>query len=297
MRRHALAVIVVAACHGEASRPTIRLRPACADHEYFTAGACTPRGDAAAKLAASREALEIPEVDVATVALTQAEQAGPLAHEDNITLWKLRGIAAAYIDDVARARAAFEMLIALDPLHILSYETSPKATRVFEAARNDAKQHAAPAIDLNWSAGQKVGAPVPVALTVVADPAKFLRKATLFLRARGEPSWRAADVTLGNVGAEQSLVLPPVVATRPVSLELYLRAYDDRGNEVLAWADPKQPREIPLRYDPPRPWWQTWWGITILGSVAVAGTGAIVYVATQEPPDRVSGSVGTVGAK
>ena len=38
---------------------------------------------------------------------------------------------------------------------------------------------------------------------------------------------------------------------KPVSLELYLRAYDDRGNEVLTWADPTRPREIPLRYDPP----------------------------------------------
>lgn len=288
--------LVGAGCASQASRPTLALRAACPETHFHDGTACRPRGDAKARLATGVEALEIPEVDVATAAIDAAEQAGPLAHDDNVTLWKLRGLAASYVDDVPRARAAFDMLVALDPLHILSYDTSPKATQVFEAARTEAKDRGAPAVDVNWSVGQKVGDPVPLALTVVADPKQFLRRATLFVRTRGEASWRSADLALGQVGAETRVVLPPVAATRAVSLELYLRAYDDRGNEVLTWAEPARPREIPLGYDPPRRWWQTWWGITLLGSVAIAGTGAVVYVVTQEPPDRVPGMVGTVSS-
>ena len=80
-------------------------------------------------------------------------------------------------------------------------------------------------------------------------------------------------------------------ATRPVSLELYLRAYDDRGNEVLAWADPKQPREIPLRYDPPTPWYRRGWFYAAVGTVVAVSVGVTVYELTLAPPDTVAGSV------
>ena len=182
------------------------------------------------------------------------------------------------------------MLLALDPGHVLSYTLSPKATFRFEKVRNEAKSAGAPAIDVDWAFGQKVGTPVKIDVSVLADPKQFLHRATLFVRTRGEPAWRAADVPLAASDKEHHLVLPPIAAAKAVSLELYLKAYDDRGNEVLTWAAPTRPREIPLRYDPPRPWWQKWWVITIAGTVAVAGTAGIVYAATREPPSTVDGS-------
>lgn len=297
MRRVAASFALIG-CSGTAvQRPTATLRTACPDGERWDGRACVVRGDVAPKLAAGKDALADQQVELATAAIDAAAKLGPLDHEAHIMLWEQRGIAAAFLDDVAGARAAFEMLLALDPGHFLSYDTSPKATQVFEVVRNEAKQRGAPAVEVNWSQGQRVGSPVPLALTVVSDPKQFLTAATLFVRTRGEPTWHAVDVALGRVGTEQSIVLPPRDATRALSLELYLRAYDDRGNEVLGWADPRRPREIPLRYDPPRPWWQTWWGITLIGSVAVAGTGGIVYAATRSPPDRVDGGVGTITVK
>lgn len=275
-------------------RPTVTLRRACTDRERWDKGTCVPRGDAAAQLAVGKDALADQQVEIATAAIDAAAKLGPLDHEAHIMLWEQRGIAAAFTDDIGAARTAFEMLLALDPGHFLSYLTSPKATQVFEVVRNEAKERGAPALEVNWAQGQRVGTPVPLAVTVVADPKQFLTAATLFVRTRGEPTWNAVDVALGRAGTEHSIVLPPIDATRALSLELYLRAYDDRGNEVLTWADPRRPREIPLRYDPPRPWWQTWWGITLLGSVAVAGTGGIVYAATRSPPDRVDGGAGTI---
>jgi hypothetical protein len=114
----------------------------------------------------------------------------------------------------------------------------------------------------------------------------------LVVRARGEPTWRAADVTLDPAHA-QRLVLPAIELARPTSLELYLRAYDDHHNEVLVWADPARPREIPLRYDPPAPWYRTWWVLAIAGSVAALTTGVIVYELTIAPPDKIDGTVGS----
>ena len=125
---------------------------------------------------------------------------------------------------------------------------------------------------------------------MLADPKRFLRRATIFVRTRGEPSWRAADIELRSTassGRDARLVLPAIEATKPVSLELYLRAYDDKGNEVLTWADPARPREIPLRYDPPIPWYRRTWFYAAVGSAVAASVGITVYELTLAPPDRL----------
>ena len=286
-----IALVLLAACHGGGGVASLAtLRPACPDGTYWDGAACTPRGEGPAQVAAGKQALAKLDVDTARVALDAAGKAGPLDHESNVTLWEQRGIAAAYVNDEPGARGAFDMLLALDPAHFLSYTLSPKATFVFEKVRNDARTHGAPAIDVTWPHGQRVGEPVPIDLDVVADPKRFLRRATLFVRSHGEPSWRAADIGLATP-AERHVVLPAIEATKPVSLELYLRAYDDRGNEVLTWADPTRPREIPLRYDPPTPWYRRGWFYAAVGTVVAASVGITVYELTIAPPDKVAGSV------
>jgi hypothetical protein len=278
-------------CHAEASRDTlVALRRACADLEFWVGNACRPRGDGAAKVAAGKQALARLEVDAARAALDAADRGGPLDHEANVTLWEQRGIAAAYVDDERAAGAAFDMLLALDPGHFLSYTLSPKATFVFEKVRNDSKARGMPALDVNWPHGQRVGEPVPLDLEIVADPKRFLHRATVFVRTRGDAAWRAADVALA-AGTDRRILLPPIQAARPVSLELYLRAYDDRGNEVLTWADARRPREIPLRYDPPTPWYRRAWFYAAIGTVVAAGVGITVYELTLAPPDKVPASV------
>ncbi|HEU4730584.1 MAG TPA: hypothetical protein VFT22_21955, partial [Kofleriaceae bacterium] len=282
------------------------LRPACPATAYWDGATCRPRGDGAARVAAARQALAQLDVDVARQALAAADRGGPLDHDANVTLWEQRGIAAAYLDDERGASAAFDMLLALDPGHFLSYTLSPKATFVFEKARNDARTRGVPALDVHWPHGQRVGDPLPLDLEVVADPKRFLRRATVFVRARGEAGWRATDVALAGGAdarpdrqanepagprAERRIVLPAIEANRPVSLELYLRAYDDRGNEVLTWADPARPREIPLRYDPPIPWYRRGWFYAAVGSVVAATVGVTVYELTIAPPDKVPGTV------
>ncbi len=286
-RRLALLLLAASACHRSAVRGLpLSLRTACSAAAYWDGAACKPRGDGARQITAGKAALANLDVDQAKVALDAAAKAGPLDHAANVTLWEQRGIAAAYVDDEPSATAAFDMLLALDPAHILSYRLSPKATFVFEKVRDRSTGGAQ--IDVNWQSGQQVGEAVPLDVEVVADPKQFLRRATVFVRTRGDASWRAADLALTG---RQRILLPPIEATKPVSLELYLRGYDERGNEVLAWADAARPREIPLRYDPPPPWYRKWWVIAIAGSILAVGTGVIVYALTIGQPDKITGDV------
>ena len=282
--------LALAGCHGGTNPgTTAALRPACAEAAYWDGATCQPRGDGGAKVAEGKRALARLDVDLAKLALDAADHGGPLDHDANVTLWEQRGIAAAYLDDERTASAAFDMLLALDPSHFLSYTLSPKATFVFEKVRNDTRQRGVPALDINWPHGPRVGEPVPIDLEVVADPKRFLRRATVFVRTRGETTWRATDLALD--APERRIVLPAVQAARPVSLELYLRAYDDHGNEVLTWADAARPREIALGYDPPTPWYRQTWFYAAVGGVVAAGVGLTVYELTIAPPDTVTGKV------
>jgi hypothetical protein len=272
----------------------VPLRDACTADAYWTGRACTSTADVHAKLDAGRQALVEFRVDDARAALDAAERAGPLDHESNITLWEQRGIAASYLDDVSGATRAFDMLLALDPGHFLSYKLSPKATFVFEKVRDGARARPAPQIDVAWPHDGRVGEPLPIGVEVVADPKHFLDRATVFVRERGMPTWRATDVALGKAG-EHRVLLPPVAATgmgeKATSLELYLRGYDQEGNEVLAWADATRPREILLRYEPPARWYRKWWVIAAAATVLAGVTGVIVYEATVSPPAKIRGSV------
>jgi hypothetical protein len=289
MRCFALVALGLAACsQAGTSTPTLPLRPACGDGQLWDGTSCRPTTEATKHLTDGTAALARQDVDEAKVALDKVEAAGPLDHETNVTLWEQRGIAAAYVDDEATARAAFDMLLALDPGHFLSYTLAPQVTFVFEKVRNATRKTGAPAVDVNWPSGQKVGDPVPLGVEVVADPKQFLKRATLFVRTRGDTRWRAADLALG-LGREARVVIPAVTATKPTSLELYLRAYDASGNEVLAWADPTRPREIPLRYDPPPKWYVNWKTYAIAGPIAVGLAIVIAYVVTRDPPDEIGG--------
>ena len=287
-----IVVALLAACGGgvRSTGPVAPLRPACGTDQRWDGKACRPAGDARARVATAVAALDayqkeadLAKFDAAQTALARVEDHGPLDHDTHVRLWEQRGIAAAFKEDEPGASRAFDMVLALDPGHLLSYMLSPKATFVFERVRASAIERGAPGIDVSWAQGQKVGAPVPLEVEVVADPKRFLRKATVYVRARGERDWRAADVTLPAAGKRAQLRLPATDTDRPTALEVYARAYDDRGNEVLTWADARRPREIPLRYDPPPPWYRKPWVWMAIVGGAASITAVSVYAATRSP--------------
>ena len=258
----------------------------------------------------------IQEDPVAALEATEAVR-GPFDRPTYARLWRQRGMAHALLAYAAAAEAkddptvaeaktreqaeheaaaldAFDMLLALDPTHRLEYTDSPQATFVFQDAIAEAGKRPTPAIDVDWKRGLAVGDAVPVDLEVVADPKGFLARAVLYVRRRGEEQWHAADVELPAAGEYRRVLLPGSLAAgarTATALELYVRAYDAGGNEVLDWASPERPREVALRWDPPPPWWRKWWVWAIAGTTVAAVTGAIVYAVSWEPSDRIGGDV------
>jgi hypothetical protein len=228
-------------------------------------------------------------VETALAQFARARQAGPHGLERYVQIVEKIAIAQAYLAREAEALASFGALLVLDPGHVLSYDVSPQATRPFEKARVQARTRPAPGLQVSWPYDLDVATAVPVTVEVVADPARSLARAALHVRRRGQRGWAAIDLELAPPGRHRVVHIPAVGGERPEVVQVYLSAFDRAGNEVLRWAGPEQPRDIALAWDPPPPWYRTWWFWAAAGSVLAAGTGIAVFVIADEPPDLIDG--------
>lgn len=241
----------------------------------------------AARKLASYEARE------ALALLAQVERAGGLSYEAHVKLYELRGIAHAYAQERSAALEAFDVLLALDPTHAVSYNLSPKVTFLFERARAKAARRQPPLVDLSWPRDLEVQDPIPITVQVVSDPRQFLRHATLEAWVAGQRrAVRSVRLPLAPLGQDARVVLEPLqpAARAPFPVLLYLSARDARGNEVLRVGSAERPRQIALSYRESIPWYRKWWPWALIGGVIAVGAGASVYAFTRAPPDRIDGS-------
>ena len=280
---------VTAACGGApGGRQVARLRAACPSATLWDGARCAPVGrESERALAQADVELEQGELETAQARLRIALLRGPHPYELYVRLVEKLAVVESFLELEAQALATFDMLLALDPIHVLSYETSPKATQTFEKARKAAGARAAPEVQVSWPYDLEVSQPVPIDVEVVADPKQFLARATLFARRRGEPTFSAVDIRLPARGRHESIRLPALDTGKPEVYEVYLTAFDRRGNEVLRWAGPAEPRVIALAHQPPTPWYRKWWVWAGVGAAAALATGIVVFAATDDPPDLI----------
>lgn len=267
-------------------------RPGCEPNALWNGDACVRAEAGEAALARGAAAVAAFRPEEAVRELEAALAAGPHRHETLIRIHEQLGIAHAYLGDEASAAASFASLLTIAPRHLLSYTLSPKVTFVFERVRREREGTAPPAVDLSWPRDLVVTDPVPVDVEVIADPERSLARATVELRRKGEAGYRAIDLALAAPGAYRRVVLPGIGGDRPDVLQLYVRAYDRDGNEVLRWGSADRPREIALGYEAPVPWYRAWWVWAVAGSAVALATGVTVYVLNKEPPATVGGGLG-----
>ncbi len=248
--------------------------------------AAGPIDDAARALADFRP-------DDAVRLLEAAKTEGPYTHADHVRLYEQLGIAYAYLERSDDAVAAFVTMLSLDRSRAISYTLSPKVTFLFERARLEAAKRPEPSVDLSWPRGLGVQDKVPVEVEVLEDPEGFLKKGSLYFRKKGQADFQNTTLTLPPAGQTLKRVELPAVAPDTKGgavLQLYLVAQDEHDNEVLLFGSAQRPREVPLTYVPPEPWYGQWWVWAIAGAVVAASAGTAVFVATQDAPTTIDGT-------
>lgn len=246
---------------------------------------------ARAALIHGQKALAAFQLDEAILLLDMAAAAGPHDLASLILLHEQQGIAYSYLGEEEQAIDAFDMLLSLDPGHLLSYTLSPKATFLYERARKARVGTEAAAINLSWPQGLVVDRDVPITVEILADPRRMLKSAVLLIRDKGDKAYKRVSIELPTEGSYSELRLPAIHGDYASTLQVYAMAYDDAGSQVLRWSNSNHPREIPLGYVAPVPWHKKWWVWASIGGVVAASTGATVYLLSLEDPDIVGGEL------
>ena len=109
----------------------------------------------------------------------------------------------------------------------------------------------------------------------------------MFYRVRGAKSFEPLHFELPGKGQVHREQLPAVGTQKDTALEIYLTAFDKRGNEVFLWGAAHRPREVILRTAQSDAWYDRWWVWTLIGGAVAAGAGAAVFGATREPGPTV----------
>lgn len=190
----------------------------------------------------------------------------------------------------ARAREAFEELLAIDPNYTLSDPThSPKLREFFEgvrsqfvpgsrAPRGEAElEHSAPA-------GATAGAVLEMGAVVIKG-AELVRDVTLHWRRQGLLTY-SAEAMHGEGGRYRLAFIPPGDVS-DYTLEYYLEARDAGDRVVARVASPEQPIALPVRGAPlpPPAWYKRWYVWAAVGAVvAGAAIGGIVYGTAERAP-------------
>lgn len=287
-------LLLVSAC-GASQRGVqpSQLEALCKEGSHFNGRTCMEQTSAPELVKAAEVSLgaENLDVDKALSLLAQALAKGPLDHETLIEIYKQQGIAYSYIKKKEETLAAFSMLLALDPGHVLQYKLPPQTTFLFEDARRSSQAGKSTDVQISWPQNRKVDEEVPLQVEVLGDPKKHLNTMALFLRYDKKSSYKRISLRLDEAGKVKSVSLPAADLARATTLELYGSAYNQEGDEVYQWFSPQQPREISLAYQKPRSWYKKWWVWTIAGAGVATATGATVYVLSLQPPDKLGGDV------
>jgi tetratricopeptide (TPR) repeat protein len=217
----------------------------------------------------------------------------PVATRDQrARAYEYLGMSWLILGKKARAREAFEELLAIDPHYTLSDPThSPKLREFFEDVRSSfvpgygrgageaELEHAAPT-------GATAGRPVEMAVVVIRG-APLVKMVMLHQRRQGLLTYSVEP--LRGEGGRFRLSFTPPRDSADYTLEYYLEARDEHERVVARVASPERPIALPVHGAPtvtgPQPWFKRWYVWAAVGAVvAGAAVGGILYGTAERAP-------------
>ncbi len=209
-------------------------------------------------------------------ALQRAKGRGVLA-----TVYFYLGCTYLALEETAKARAAFETLLAFQPDYVPSRQlTSPKIAAFFSRVRNEYPTPAtAPTLAHQPPLEARAGA---TALSVEVQNLSPRLRPVLYYRSATAPEFSSLEAE-EVIGTRARFSLP----TPDDGQVLYYFALNTRtGISVRRLGSPKRPfrlsgAERGRRAGGAAPWYRRWWVWTLIGAAAAGAGAGIAYAATR----------------
>ncbi|MGZ3405721.1 MAG: hypothetical protein ACXVAN_04700, partial [Polyangia bacterium] len=220
---------------------------------------------------------------------------------DRARAYEYLGMSWLILGKKAKAGAAFEELLAIDPHYTLSDPThSPKLREFFEEVRTSfvpgyGKSEGEAELEHDAPTGAVAGRPLEMQVVVIRG-APLVKQVTLHQRRQGMLEY-AAEPMRGDGGRWRLSYAPPRDVV-DYTLEYYVEARDDKGRVVARVASPERPIPLGVHGVPvamaPTPWFKRWYVWAAVGGVVAGAAVAGVVAGTAEKAPKGSLPPGTV---
>jgi len=220
---------------------------------------------------------------------------------DRARAYEYLGMSWLILGKKARARAAFEELLAIDPHYTLSDPShSPKLREFFEEVRSAflpgyGKSEGEAELEHDAPTGASAGRPIEMRVIVIRG-APLVRAVTLFARRQGMLQY--ASTPLHGEGGRWELSYAPPRDVSGYSLEYYVEARDEKGRVVARVASPERPIPLAVHGVPivtaPQPWYKRWYVWAAVGAALAGGAVAGAVAGTAEKAPKGTLPPGTV---
>lgn len=226
-----------------------------------------------------------------------------------VRIFSLRGLCLVSLGREQEAKRAFRAALSIDPTFRLDPDLSPR----YQAPFDELLEAGVAQLALEVSLPERVvfGDPVPVKLTLLADPAGLAGKLLFRHRRAGVEKYSSISVHL-KPGKQVSFYLPPGTWTVKglAPIEWYAKLLDGHGGLLLSKGAADHPLSVQVvakkkivlssvgssgppaasakPVEPAPAWYKRWWVWAIVGGVALAagGTAAAVYLTRGSPSRR-----------
>jgi tetratricopeptide (TPR) repeat protein len=250
-----------------------------------------------------------PEVDQAAALLEQGDfpqvvksldaalQKPGLLDVDKVEMYRLLGMAQLYQGDEAKARAAFEKLLATRPDYSLPPSAPPKVRQLFANIIDDIKRQRPKPVTLRTEPIGPVLPGEPLEIRATLENLGPTARARLYYRRSGMLVFNSADFIQLPSGPSEpapnrfkatipAYHLPP--EAKGYDLEYYLEVVDAAQRRLAGRGEQTQPLSLRVGAgqvpEPPGPvWYKNPWVLTGLG-VAVIGVGAGIAAVSSSRP-------------
>lgn len=213
--------------------------------------------------------------------------------DDLAEIYRLQGFVDAVNAERERCQRAFEILLALEPDHVVSSDVPPKIRSCFENALQVAPARRELALDHRPPDPQTPDAPVSLPVRVV-DPLRLVDRVQVWFRRRGIDVYTTVSVRADDRVAPviPALAVPP--AEEGYAMEYFVRAVDRWEGTLAELGSPRRP--LVFRVEAARrarPIYTRWWFWTAIG-VAAAGAGGAAWAVAESSDDDIVLDVDTV---
>jgi len=236
-------------------------------------------------LSRAKDEYERLEFDRAARTLQRAVEFTRNCRWDLAEIYRLKGFVEAVNNERERCQRSFEILLALDPDHVMAEDVPPKIRSCFDEALEVPRMQRR--LDMAHQGPETVLPDAPLSIDVeLEDPLRLVNEVQVFFRREGVDVFTTVEARADD---RVSVVLPALAlpgGPDAYEMEYFVRAVDRWEGTLTRLGAPREPLRLTVaRAKGSRSVFKKWWFWSTVGAAAAGGVATAVVLSQSGGDD------------